>query len=63
MFKNKYRIVTDSFDGYEAQVKYWFFPLMWLQIGVAFFTNTSRTVEEAERIIKGHRSEVVKYVD
>ena len=24
MFKNRYRIVTDNYNGYEAQVKYWF---------------------------------------
>ncbi|EKS6731499.1 hypothetical protein OSG44_004995 [Enterobacter mori] len=51
--KNKYRIVADRYAGYEAQVKYWWFPLMWFQIG---FCNTSSTVERAKTIIWRHKN-------
>lgn len=49
MFKNKYRIVKDSYLGYEAQVKRWWFPFYWVQMG---FTNTHRTIEDAKNYIK-----------
>lgn len=58
--KNKYRIVRDKYSGYEAQVKYWFFPFIWLQVG---FSNTSRSVEGARLIIEHHKIPVVEYVD
>lgn len=50
--KNKYRIVADVFAGYEAQVKYWWFPFMWFQIG---FSNTSFTIERAKTYIWRHQ--------
>lgn len=52
-----YRIVTDNYLGYEAQVWRAWFPF-WVQIG---HTNTFKTVEEAENFIKNRG--VVKYVD
>ena len=36
MWKNKYRIVTDNYAGYEAQVKYWWFPFIWIQIPTSY---------------------------
>ena len=59
-FKTRYRIVADNYDGYEAQVKYWFFPLLWLEVGLS---NTSSSIEGAERVIDIHKNKVVKYVD
>ena len=63
-FKNRYRIVKDNFSGYEAQVRYWFIPFIWLQIG---WTNTSLSIERAEIIIENHKlninEKVVKYID
>lgn len=50
--KNKYRVVDDEYCGYEAQVKYWWFPFLWLQIGI----NTSATVESARRVIERHKN-------
>lgn len=29
MFKNKYRVVQDNYAGFEAQVKFWWFPVRW----------------------------------
>ena len=48
MFKNKYRIVTDSFNGYECQKKRWWLPV-WLQMD---FTNTHVTMENAKAYIE-----------
>lgn len=59
MFKTGYRIVRDSYSGYEAQYKPWWCP-WWRQ---CFGSNTRGTVEGAERVIKAHASVVVKYVD
>jgi hypothetical protein len=49
--KHKYRIVTDSYSGYEAQVKYWWFPFAWYQMG---YTNTHASIEDAKRFIDRH---------
>lgn len=49
--KTKYRIVLDNYCGFEAQVKYWFFPF-WIQFKGS---NTHFSVEGAERYIAHHR--------
>ncbi|MGA9651889.1 hypothetical protein [Pedobacter sp.] len=54
--KNKYRIVTDTFAGYEAQVKYWWWPITWFQIGGI---NTNISIEQAKRHINFHKGKVV----
>ena len=60
MFKNKYRIVIDNYNGYEAQVRFWWFPIIWCQVGG---TNTSSSIERARQIIHRHKkSKVVEYV-
>jgi len=55
----KYRIVTDRYAGYAAEVwcLWWSF---WVEIGGC---NTFRTVEQAEWFIRRCGSEVVKYVE
>lgn len=57
----KYRIVTDSYLGFEAQIKSWFWPF-WRQLDGC---NTSPSIEVAEERIRKHakKHEVVKYVD
>lgn len=57
MFKNKYRIVTDEFLGYEVQTKKWWFPI-WLSVGI----NTFPSVESAEERIKKikNKNKVIK---
>jgi hypothetical protein len=72
MFKTRYRIVTDSYAGYEAQVRYWWFPF-WVQLTDTFHrTNTHSYVADAEALIQKHirRSSpeyrpgrIVKYVE
>lgn len=55
MFKTKYRIVTDSFLGYEAQFKPWWFPV-WQQ---CFSVNTSHTIERAQKVCDRHANGLV----
>ena len=55
MFKNKYRIVSDCYAGYEAQVKFWWWPFTWIQLpdpASVTNTNTFSTKEKAEAFIK-----------
>ena len=59
MFRTKYRIVRDSFLGFEAQFRPWWSPV-WFQMG---FTNTLATVERAEDYIRGYAQRVVKTVE
>jgi hypothetical protein len=42
-FRNRARIVTDLYCGYEVQVWRWWFPF-WIQLGC----NTQSTIEAAE---------------
>lgn len=54
--KRYYRIVRDSYAGYEAQWRPWWWPF-WSE---CFGTNTSKTMEEAEMLAKHHRNPVLK---
>jgi len=64
-FKRKYRIVTDSYAGYEVQHKYWWCPF-WIQTD---YTNTHGSIHEAERFIElikkrnNQRNKVIKYIE
>ena len=58
LFRTKYRIVRDAYNGYEAQYKPWWCPF-WLQIGI----NTSSNVEQAKTFIMNHKRSVVYYED
>ena len=57
MFKNKYRVVQDNYAGFEAQVKFWWFPVCWWQLsesGRGAGTNTYSTLREAEGLCRVH---------
>lgn len=57
MFENKYRIVSDGYSGFEAQVKFWWFPFIWCQLsydGVTIGINTNRTINQAKVLINNH---------
>ena len=56
LFETRYRIVMDSYNGYEAQYKRWWWPC-WMQIGI----NTSLTVEAARRYCDYHARRVIEY--
>lgn len=58
--KNKYRIVRDSYCGYECQIKYWYFPFIWFEL---YFGNTSFSIERAKKIIENHSKKVVLYIN
>lgn len=59
MFRNKYRIVTDSYSGYEVQIRYWY-SLFWVECGLpGGKTNTHKTIEQAERFAKDHSNKFV----
>lgn len=53
-FKNKYRIVRDSYAGYEAQYQPWWFPFVWIQCNGV---NTSFTIEQAEKVCTKHTAD------
>lgn len=50
--KKKYRIVTDRFCGYEAQVKYSWWPFWFQMCYDGGWTNSHSSIEEAEEFIK-----------
>ncbi len=55
---NKYRVVRDCHLGYEAQVRYWWFPVWWFQLassGQGHGTNTNTSVEEAWAVARRHK--------
>jgi hypothetical protein len=52
----QYRIVRDTYAGYEVQVRRWWFPL-WVPLG---FSNTHTSIERAEAWMKGAIKEEVK---
>jgi len=61
--KNRYRIVTDMYAGFEAQVKFWWWPFGWFQMHGRLPINTFTTVEKAEEFILAKTTrKVVKIV-
>ena len=55
----KYRIVRDSYAGYEAQVWRIWFPF-WVQLGGG---NTHTSADQAEHYIRSRPGSFVRYVD
>jgi len=43
----EYRVVKDSYAGYEVQYRRWWFPI-WIQVGV----NTWSTLDRAEQFAR-----------
>jgi hypothetical protein len=46
-----YRIVKDSFLGFEAQVRYAWFPFLWFQMNDFYWINTWPSEEHARHFI------------
>jgi hypothetical protein len=46
-----YRIVKDNFLGYEAQVKYAWFPFMWIQMNDFYWINSWSSKDQAKVFI------------
>ena len=57
MFKNKYRIITDNYNGFQCDKKRWWFPF-WIQVGLS---NTHLTKEAAMKFIEGDGRVVATY--
>ena len=50
--ENKYRIVEDAFSGYEAQIKYWWLPFLWIEMSEpGYFSNTWSSLDRAKEFI------------
>lgn len=47
MYKTRFRIITDKYNGYECQMKYWWFPF-WIQMDCV---NSCISIKEAELYI------------
>ena len=63
--KTRYRIVTDSYCGFEVQYRPWWCPI-WLQAGArgGWGVNTCTSIEMARNIIARHKaSGVVVHVE
>lgn len=50
--KNKYRVARDNYAGFEAQVKYWYFPFYWFEVN---FVNTRCTLDGSIAVIESHK--------
>lgn len=64
MFKNKYRVVEDRYCGFEAQVRFWWFPFIWCQIshtGTGLGANTSSTLERSSDLCRIHAGKGAVY--
>ena len=48
LFKDCYRIVNDSYLGYEVQVKRWYFPFFWFEKIKNINCNTFSSIDEAK---------------
>lgn len=59
IFRTRYRIVTDNYNGFEAQFRRWWMPF-YCQ---CFFSNTTTSVERALETIKKHKTQGVVWSD
>ena len=59
MFKNKYRIVLTNRNEYETQMKLWWLPFLWLELG---YVNTYSSVNLAQDYIEHHKKKRIKVV-
>jgi hypothetical protein len=51
-----YRVIKDNFLGYEAQVRYVWFPFIWFQMNEFFWINTWPSSEHAIHFIQQKKS-------
>lgn len=65
LFKTKYRIVSDSYLGFEVQKKFWFLPF-WFQVDREgrvhpVSTNTFASLEKAKQAIQNMKKHVLLF--
>ena len=53
-FHSKFRIITDNFNGFEVQIKRWWFPF-WVQCNYYDLVNSFSSIKEAKDWIKKGR--------
>lgn len=62
--KNKYRIITDKYAGYEVQIKRWWFPFMyfecWQSRDMFLWANTFVSIRHAREFIDRHKYGLLK---
>lgn len=58
-FSNKFRIVTDDFNGYEVQIKRFWFPF-WFECWQTGIVNSFTSVEKAEQWVNNKRPKAIK---
>jgi len=51
-----YRVIKDNFLGYEAQVRYAWFPFVWFQMNDFYWINTWPSSEHAIHFIEEKKS-------
>lgn len=56
MFKTKWRVVIDEYNGYEVQFRYWWMPF-YMQYGI----NTHQSVEMAIATIARYKEEIARH--
>lgn len=54
LFKTKYRIVSDNYQGFEAQFRYWWW--FWMAIGGL---NSRPSLEGSKKLVERHKNCVV----
>ena len=52
LFRTKWRVATDAYNGFEVQVRRWYFPV-WIE----FFTNTHPSFECAMIMILANKGD------
>ena len=57
--KNKFRIITDNYRGYEVQIKRWWFPF-WVECWRDGMVNSFSSVDDAKKWIKVGRPKIYK---
>ncbi len=56
LFKKRYRIITDTYSGYEVQYKYPLWPF-WIEASApGYSTNTHSTIEKAKVFLAEHKT-------
>ena len=58
-FKHKYRIITDVYNGFECQIKKWYFPFFWFQLWHTGSVNSFVSEREAREFIEMHRKPII----
>lgn len=61
----KYRVVGDSYGGYEVQGKFWWWPFYFQlsRYGRGSGINTYSSLEDAKKLIELYKNKSIYYTD